>query len=174
VQEGRPVITDTQPEVIADLPEKRSHRTRLIAIGLVLALLVGGAAAKALWPDGETDYLAGTTPVTAEGMAAQYGINVTLIGVTAAGGLIDFRYQVVDPVKADPMVHDLELLPKLIVEDSGAALTFSSLPHKHSDELELGGSYFFLMGNSNNAIRPGSLVSVVIGEYRLEHLVAQG
>jgi hypothetical protein len=168
------MITDTQPDVITELPETRSRRPRFIAIGLVVLLLVGGATAKALWSEGETDFLAGTTAVTAEGMAAQYGINVTLIGVTAAGGLIDFRYQVVDPVKADPIVHELDLLPKLIVEDSGTALTFSSLPHGHNDELELGGSYFFLMGNTNNAIHPGSLVTVVIGEYRLEHLVAQG
>jgi hypothetical protein len=146
----------------------------MIAIGLVVLLLAGGVTAKALWPEGETDFLAGTTAVTAEGMAAQHGINITLIATTAAGGLIDFRYQVVDPVKADPMIHDLDLLPKLIVEETGAVLTISSLPHGHGAELELGGSYFLLLGNTNNAIHPGSLVTVVIGEYRLEHLVAQG
>ena len=39
-------------------------------------------------------------------MAARYGIDVTLVAVTAAGGLIEFRYQVVDPDKADRVVHD--------------------------------------------------------------------
>lgn len=168
------MITDTRHEAGAELPETKSRLPQLVALGLVALLLLGFAAVRALWPEPSVDVLSGTTPVTAEEMAAQYGINVTLIGVTAAGGLIDFRYQVVDPIKADPMLHDLEALPKLVVEDTGEALTFSALPHRHATELELGGSYFFLMGNTNNAIHPGSLVTVVIGEHRLEHFVAQG
>lgn len=169
------MITDTRPEVSAEPPAARPRRTRLLVIGLVALLVVGGFTAKALWPEQTVDVRAGTTLVTAEGMAAQYGINITLIGTTAAGGLIDFRYQVVDPVKADPLIHDIDLVPKLVVEETGATLALQSLPHDHGGaDLELGGTYFFLMANAGNAIHAGSMVTVVIGDHRLEHIVAQG
>ncbi|MEO8108294.1 MAG: hypothetical protein ABI720_13375, partial [Actinomycetes bacterium] len=125
-------------------------------------------------PGRAADIRSGTEVVTAEGLAAKYGIDVTLIGVTAAGGMIDFRYQVVDPDKADPVVHDLDLFPKLIVEDTGATLILRSLPHSHNQKLELGGNYFFLMPNAQNAITAGSAVTLVIGDVRLEHVIVQG
>lgn len=168
------MITDTSPEVVAELPQPPPRRSRLLAIVLVVLLLAGGLTAKALWPERKADVRDGTTLVTAEGMAARHGINITLIGTTAAGGLIDFRYQVVDPDKANSLIHDVDLLPRIVVEDSGATLALTSLPHHGTTELELGGTYFFLFANSNNAIRRGSLVTVVIGDVRLEHIVVQG
>ena len=146
-----------------------------MALSLValVVLLVGGVSGKALWPDRKADIRDGTTLVTANGMAARYGINVTLIGVTAGGGLIDFRYQVVDPDKANPIIHDLDLFPKLIVEGTGATIGIRSLPHNHKRELQLGGTYFFLLPNANNAIHRGSRVTLVIGDARLEHIVAK-
>ncbi len=140
---------------------------------VALLLLIGGVSAKALWPEEKADVRDGTTLVTAKGMAARYGIDVTMIGVTAAGGLIDFRYQVVDPDKANPLIHDVRLFPKLIVEDTGATLGMRSLPHNHKRELELGGTYFFLLPNANNAIHESSRVTLVIGDARLEHIVVK-
>ena len=169
------MITDTRPEVSGDLPEMPPRRrSRWLAIGLVVLLVAGVLGVKALWPEKKVDVRAGTTLVGAEGMAARHGINVTLIGTTAAGGLIDFRYQVVDPDKANLIIHDIDLLPKLVVEDSGATLALTSLPHHSATDLELGGTYFFLFANANNAIRRGALVTLVIGDVRLEHIVAQG
>jgi hypothetical protein len=133
-----------------------------------------GGLARVWWPEPKVDVRAGTTLVTAEGMAARYGIDITLVAVSAAGGLVDFRYQVVDPDKADAVIHDVDLYPKLIVEDTGKTLIMRSLPHNHGATLQLGGTYFFLLANANNAVRPGSRVTLVIGDARLEHVVVQG
>jgi hypothetical protein len=169
------VVTETRPEVVgADPSEGRPRRRRLMALALVALLLVGGVAARAWWPEHKVDVRAGTTLVTREGMAARYGIDITLIGVTAAGGLIDFRYQVVDPDKANAVIHDLNVFPKLVVEKTGVTLALRSLPHSHRKVLELGGTYFFLLPNANNALHARSLVTLVIGDARLEHVVAQG
>ncbi len=146
----------------------------MLVLGLIGLLLLLGASAKALWPEKGVDIREGTTLVTAKGMAARHGIDVTLIGVTAAGGLVDFRYQVVDPDKATPVVHDLDLFPKLIEERTGAMLAMRSLPHNHKRELEFGGTYFFLLPNAHNALHPGSRVTLVIGDARLEHIVVKG
>jgi hypothetical protein len=151
------------------------NRRRWVALGIAAALAaIGWTSANALWPgERKVDIRAGTTLVTTKGMAARYGIDFKLLGVTAAGGLIDLRYQVVDPDKANPLIHDPALLPKLIVEDTGATIGLRSLPHNHKRELELGGNYFFLLANAHNAIHRGSRVTLVIGKARLEHLIAQ-
>lgn len=166
------MTTDTLLEVDTDPAEKRPHRRRLVAIGLVTLLLLGGGAARALWSDRKADVRAGSTLVTADGMAARYGIKVDLIGVTAAGGLVEFRYQVVDPDKADAMIHDKKLLPIVVVEETGATMVISR-PHHHAAALQLGGTYFFLFANAHNAIHRGSMVTLVMGDARIEHLVAQ-
>ena len=62
----------------------------------------------------------------------------------------------------------------LVVEDTGETLVLSSPPHHHATELQLGGTYFFLIANAHNAIQPGARVTLVIGDVRLEHIVAQG
>jgi hypothetical protein len=151
----------------------RAHPARwrvwaLLVAGLVLAALVG----RALLPS-EADVRSGTEAVTAQEFAAHTGVNVTLLGVTGGGGMIEFRYQVLDPDKASRLVHDDALRPVLVVEDTGATLVMSSRPHGHQAELKLGGSYFFLLANANNAIREGSKVTIVVGDVRLEHVAAR-
>ncbi|CAN5455489.1 hypothetical protein BH10ACT6_BH10ACT6_13860 [soil metagenome] len=172
------MITDiaTEPDTESGSDEvKNFHgRRQLAVIGLVgiLLLAAGAGAALGWWPGQKADVRAGTTLVTAEGMGARYGIDVNLIGVTAAGGLIEFRYQVVDPDKADMMIHNDKLLPIVVVEDSGATMVISR-PH-HASEIKLGGTYFFLFANAHNAIHAGSRVTLVMGDSRIEHIKVQG
>ena len=94
--------------------------------------------------------------------------------MTAAHGLVEFRYQVVDPDKATRLLHDADLAPTLVDEASGATLRMSAPPHKHGGELRLGGTYFFLMANSHNSLHRGSKVTLVMGDSRVEHLTVQG
>jgi hypothetical protein len=169
------MTTETLPEEMADeSSESRTPKRRWAVIGLVAVLVIGIVGAWALWPARGEDVRAGTTVVTNDGMAAKYGIDITMIGVTAAGGMVDFRYQVVDPDKADQVVHDLDLFPKMVNEETGATLVLRSLPHSHNQRLDLGGNYFFLVPNANNAVRPGDSVTLVIGDLRLEHVIAEG
>jgi hypothetical protein len=169
------VTTDTLPESVTEPPAKeRGHRVRIAVITLVLLLVAGGIGLRVLWPDRGADVRAGTELVTNEGLEAAYGLRITLLGVTAAGGMIDFRYEVVDPEKANPVIHDIDLFPKLVVEETGVTLALRSLPHSHNATLELGGNYFFLLPNARNAVHEGSAVTLVIGDVRLEHLIVQG
>ncbi|WP_024288502.1 hypothetical protein [Cellulomonas sp. KRMCY2] len=167
--------TDTLPQVDAELPTRRSRARRphaTVLVTVLLLLVVGGVTAVALRPADKADVRVGTALVTADEMAARYGIDVNLIGVTAAGGLIEFRYQVVDPDKAVRMIHDPDLLPVLVIEDTDETLVIST-PH-HTSELELGGTYFFLLANAHNAVHEGSLVTLVMGDARTEHIAVQG
>ncbi len=162
------------PVESAVLPTVRPRQPRLLVVGAAVLLLVGIVTTGKWIRDDGADVRDGTTLVGADGLAARHGIDITLIGTTAAGGLIDFRYQVVDPDKANPIIHDVDLLPALIVEETGATIALTSLPHHGATELELGRTYYFLFANANNAIRRGSEVTVVMGDVRIEHFVVQG
>ena len=156
-----------QPEVA-----RRRWQPRWVLV-LVLLLAVGLAlGARAIGADAG-DVRSGTEAVSAKEFAAHTGIAVTLIGVTAGGGMIEFRYQVVDPDKASLVLHDDTKRPVLVAEGSGATLAMVSRPHSHKAELQLGGTYFFLMANTRNALRDGTEVTVIIGDVRLEHVVAR-
>jgi hypothetical protein len=123
--------------------------------------------------DDPADVRDGTTAVTTAEMSARHGLDVNLIAVTAAGGLVELRIQVTDPDKADAALRDPEQRPALVVEDGGATLVMSNPPH-HRDQLELGGQYYFLLANARSAIHKGEQVTLVIGDTRLEHVVVQG
>jgi hypothetical protein len=143
-------------------------------VGVAAAL----AAAAGLWMlgparDGTTDVREGTTSVSREGLAVRHGVDVNLVAVTAAGGMVELRFQVTDPDKADGILHDPSDRPVLVSEDTGATLVMSAPPHSHR-ELQLGGTYFFLLANAHNALHAGSEVTLVIGDSRLEHLEVQG
>lgn len=168
------MTTDTLPEL--DIPRRAAvpRRGRLLAIMCAVLLVVAGGLAWRTWAGHAADIRSGTELAGPEELAAVYGIDVDLIAVTAAGGLIEFRYQVVDPDKADRIVHDPALAPIFVVEDTGETLVMSSPPHHHGAEIRLGGTYFFLMANAHNAVHRGALLTLVIGDLRMEHLEVEG
>jgi hypothetical protein len=149
-------------------PRRWRARVVIVLALVVTAFLVGRAVMT-----NASDIRSGTEAVSAEEFAAHTGVKVTLLGVTAEGGMIEFRYQVVDPDKASLLVHQDDMRPALVVEDTGETLVMLSRPHNHKAELKLGGTYFFLMANTKNAIKDGSTVTVVVGDVRLEHVVAR-
>ena len=155
-------------------PARRRGRRRLVALAAILGLIAVGGGVQAWRGHLASDVRHGTTLVNADGMAARYGIDVDLLAVTAAGGLVELRYRVVDPDKAAPLVHDPDLSPALIEEATGKTLVMSTPPHHHGTELELGGTYFFLMANAGSALEKGDDVTLVIGDARQEHLEMQG
>ncbi len=110
-------------------------------------------------------------PATEAEIADKWGVRVTHIAVLADGGLIDFRFQVLDPEKAGP-VMEVDTRPHLYVEKTGQEV--SSLYHiMHNHGIPAGESHYLIYNNSNGAIKRGEAVSVVFGTMRLEHIIAK-
>jgi hypothetical protein len=110
-------------------------------------------------------------PATEAAIEDKWGIRITHIAVLADGGLIDFRFQVLDPDKASPL-FDLATRPIMIVETTGKKV--DSLYHPpHGHNIVAGQSQYFIYNNNGNAIQSGSSVSVVLGDMRLEHVIAK-
>lgn len=107
-----------------------------------------------------------------EQFEAETGIRVTLIAVTAGGGMVDFRIKVLDSEKATQLFANPENKPILIAEDGETKLSPPS-ELEFDVDLEAGKVYFTLYGNPDQVIKRGSPVTVIIGDYRLEPVVAQ-
>jgi hypothetical protein len=62
----------------------------------------------------------------------------------------------------------LDVVPKLIA-DNGEVIHLESLPHRH--DVYAGLAYFILYRNSKDSVKPGSQVTVVVGDdLRLENV----
>jgi hypothetical protein len=141
-------------------------------IGLiVLPLAIGGFVFLNRPSTGNTA-IAASRPVTAEVLEKQYGAKIQMVGLLAAGGLIELRLQVVDKDKAMGLFGPVAEMPMLAVEGTPKVLE-SAKGMKHHMTLLNGGSYFIFYTNAANSVREGSTVSMVINGVRLEHIVVQ-
>lgn len=108
-------------------------------------------------------------------LEAQYGVRITLIGVSAVGGIVDFRYKLVDPAKAAALLHDPENAPVLTAVDSGLTLSPTKMGSRHHSQMGMkkGTAPFNFYPNVRNAVKAGTPVSVAFGKIKVEPIVAQ-
>lgn len=99
------------------------------------------------------------------------GVQITLVALTAANGMIDIRYRVVDPDKAIIM-HDDEKPPTILTAKTETPLLFTR--HAHADaDLHTGVVYSHQIINSGGLIQRGDRVTIVIGDTRLTDVPVQ-
>jgi len=118
---------------------------------------------------------ASTAYISNDQLEAQYGVRITLIGVSAVGGIVDFRYKLVDPAKAAALLHDPENAPVLTAVDSGLTLTPTQMGSRHHSQMGMkkGTAPFTFYPNVRNAVKAGTPVSVAFGKIKVEPIVAQ-
>jgi hypothetical protein len=151
------------------------NRKHLIPLMVILLILWSGAAfgGTAETPPGVTDER------PAAGLAAleeTWGVRVEGIRQSAAGYMLDFRYRVLDAEKAAPL-FDRKTKPFLIDQTSGTKLHVPNTPKtgplRSSNPPQDDRVYAILFGNPGTYIRPGSTVTVVIGDFKAADLVVQ-
>jgi hypothetical protein len=148
------------------------RRRRRVVVLVLIAVIAVALFGWTQW-GGRVDVRDGTTAVSRAELAARAGVDVNLVAVTAAGGLVELRMQIVDADKAYAVLHDANQRPVIVSEDTGEMLIMA-VPAHHRGELELGRQYFFLLANAHNAVLAGTDVTLVIGDSRLEHVEVQG
>lgn len=160
--------------------QKRFRRlAKYVLQATILLPLVAGIFAYQIWvkqpaPE-QTDATSATTVISAQTLEERFGVQIRLLGVTAAGGMIDLRYKVIDKDKAAFLVGEGSAPPLLIAEESGVTLALDNSTHgmKHNTRLETDQIYFHFFPNTQNAVKPGSLVTIVFGTVRLTPIKAQ-
>jgi hypothetical protein len=103
--------------------------------------------------------------------AQETGVWIVGVAVIAGGGMVDLRYQVVDPDKS-VIVHDDEYPPGLLIESTGQVV--NTPYHDHSAfESHQGVIYHEMIMNPGGVLKTGDEITVMIGQTRLEHVIVQ-
>lgn len=152
--------------------QPRLNKFAIIAI-ILIVLVLGGLFTYINLQMRTASSLPQTTQISLSTLEENYGLRVDLIGVTAAGGLVDLRFKVLDAEKAKKLLKDSKSLPQLVVADSGAILNTSEDSQSQEMKLENDGNLFLLFPNAGNALKPGSPVMVRFGDISLEPIIAK-
>lgn len=103
-----------------------------------------------------------------------FGIRILSLRPTAAGSMLDMRFQVVNPEKARPIL-DKDKKAFLLDQASGKALpvpvTKAGSWRQTTSKPEAGRVYFVLFGNPNKLVKENSKVTVVIGDFKKHDIV---
>ena len=126
-----------------------------------------------------------TRSVAYDGMAdwkkieETWGIRFESLRLSAAGAIVDFRYRIMNPAKAQPIV-DRRNKAHLVVQATGEKLAVPSDakigPLRATEKFgkpKLGKVYYILFAIPGRNVKPGEKVTVVIGDFKMENLVVQ-
>jgi hypothetical protein len=110
----------------------------------------------------------------------RWGLKVVSVRLTANALMLDLRYQVIDSEKAFPLMGP-KIRPYLIDQATGTKLLVPNMPKVGSmkqritspDDEIADKTYFMLFANSQRLVRSGSLVTLIMGDFKVENLVVQ-
>src|SRR5262249_38460426 len=174
----------------SDAPKRsRSRPPRRVRIAgfLTGVLIAAGIGALVLWlpqrssglPQRSSGEASANVPrnwqrpsVSAPELAERSGVRLIRVAVTGGGGLLDLRYQVVDPSKA-VAVHEAETPPAIIDERTGLVLNRLLMGHAHQGQLKPAVSHYLVFENTGNWVRRGGEVTVLLGDAQVEHVVVK-
>lgn len=140
---------------------------------VVLALAVLAAAVVGVWALASRSVEpTGPGGLSRAAFTDATGIRLTRVALAGGGGIVDVRFQVIDPQKAQAL-HNPET-PLTVVDGATAkALTRPFHFHSTSGRLLEGRTYYELLVNSDGLIRSGDRVSIQIGEFALANILAR-
>lgn len=154
------------------------HRLKALLLILPLAWMAGcsGSTSRALSPppERETGFPQGYS--SAERSSAEIALGITVLGIIPSSGgyMLDFRYRVDEPDKSGPMFVR-KTIPYLIHEETGAKYMVPAPakigPMRQTTRKPVADNHYFIFfANPGKAVKPGDLVTVVVGAYRFPHL----
>lgn len=106
----------------------------------------------------------------------QFGVRLSGVRLTANGYVIDLRYRVLDPVKAQPLL-DRKVRPVLVDEATGNRFyvpvppTVGALRQVSRNKvIHTDRDYFMLFANPDRKLQAGSRVTLYVGDQRFGNL----
>jgi len=94
----------------------------------------------------------------------RYGIRIRRVAALAGGGIIELRFLIVDPDKANLYMHDPEYMPALVAD----GIRLEPPERGHDMEYKAGWGYYILYGNHSSAVKSGKPVVIDFDGLRQE------
>lgn len=150
---------------------RRKH-PGIMATALVLSLGAGhltGCSSTTTKPD-----LPIPSP-TSRDFGSQWGVEIVALRSSAAGYMLDFRYRVKDVEKAATLLKQGSKA-YVLVEKNGAQLFVPVVSRigplrQSATKIYADRNYFVMFANPGKLVQPGDTVTVVIGDFKAEHLI---
>jgi hypothetical protein len=115
-------------------------------------------------------------PGPSKALLEKWGVQVIGISRTAGGYMLDFRFHVVDAEKALPL-FDHRIKPYAVADKADVKLPVpvgakvgALRPTNRGRNITSNKTYYMVFANPDSFVKPGDEVSVVIGDFRAEHL----
>jgi hypothetical protein len=151
----------------------RETRIRVLGAATGAALILGGLGVYGLTRSSGT---ARARPPHAEApllskaaFEQRSGVRIIAVAVTGDGGLVDIRYEVIDP-NAAASIHSQATPPQLVDERTGVLVNRLLMGHIHNGQMKAAQTYFLLFENPGNLVRAGGRVTVQLGSARVAHV----
>jgi hypothetical protein len=114
---------------------------------------------------------------SAEILKDKWGVCEFIVRPTSAGYMLDVRYRVFDRIKAKPL-FDRKLRPFAIEEASGVKYGVPASPkvgflRQAPQHVKENKEYFLMIANPGKRIKSGDKLTLVIGDFRVEHLTVE-
>ena len=113
----------------------------------------------------------------AKELADKWGVELLGMRLTTAGFMMDFRFRVLDADKALPL-FDHRIKPHIVAERSNIKLPVPMAtkvgafrPTNRGKNIKADKTYFMIFGNPDRHVKAGEKVTVVIGDFKVEHLM---
>jgi hypothetical protein len=100
------------------------------------------------------------------------GVRIVRVAITGGGGLVDLRYQVLDP-QAATSIHDVATPPQLVDEGTSVLVDRLFMGHSHHGRLKPAQTYYLIFDNPGSLVHRGTRVTVQLGAARLAHVPVQ-
>jgi hypothetical protein len=117
------------------------------------------------------------SPEKARELAEKWGVELLGMRLTSAGYMLDFRFRVMDADKALPL-FDHRIKPHIVAERSNiklpvpmAAKVGAFRPTNRGKNIKADKTYYMIFGNPDRHVKVGEKVTVVIGDFKVEHLM---
>ena len=149
------------------------RKLRLIVPALVLVVVLFSASLIWYFKDQRISRMEQEHTQQAAELLDRFGIHITLIAINDTLGVIEVRYQIIEPNKAWEVGDGQENYPMLIAEKNGKILSPPPASTHHNHNIEAGRTHFFFISNQHGSLSPGDLVTVVLGDVKVKHFVAQ-
>lgn len=162
---GTTSVSKTQPVV-----RRLAIWTILLLLGLILA--AGAFSQRQAPPASLSDEEQQQVMISQAAFEEATGVHIVRVALTAMDGMIDLRYQVIDPDKA-VIIHEAANPPAIMDEATGTILDTPWMNHAHGGDFQAGVSYYMLLMNSGSVLTRGSKVTIILGGVRLEHVIVQ-
>ena len=143
---------------------------RVAVVGATVALATGALLAGSVLMDNASEAATSKTKVPqSRQLEAKSGIRILSAHAVGDGGIIDVRYQVLDPLKASIVEGDPTKTPALKDVRNGAVLT-DTVAMRHGHAQRPAGTYFLLYFNKGGVVKSGDFINVTIAGLTLNNV----